>query len=174
MRLASLLALSLCLPLSLPAQAPAAAGPDPLTTLDFLVGTWSAKTANGGYAGMAAAGNYSFHRDLKGHVLQRTGTTDTCKGPATADCQHNDQLTVFPDADGLHALYLDSEGHVIHYIVTTPDPHTVIFLSDSPAGAPHFRLTYHLEGATMNGRFEFAAPGTDTFNPYLVWSGTRQ
>ena len=77
----------------------------------------------------------------------------------------------------IFALYLDSEGHVIYYTVSTPDPHTAVFLSQGPSSAPKFRLTYHLEGigpkAVMSGKFQMAAPGSDDFHSYLEWSGTK-
>lgn len=156
---------------------------DPLQPLDFLVGTWSAKTSAGGTAAATVSGTYTFRRDLAGHALERSSSTDACKGPADFDCQHHDQFTVFADSasphgSGLYALYLDSEGHVIYYTITTPDPRTVVFLSQGAAAAPHFRLTYHLEdsgaSAIMSGKFEGAAPGSNDFRPYLQWSGTKQ
>jgi len=78
----------------------------------------------------------------------------------------------------LLALYLDTEGHVIYYTISTPDAHTVVFNSQALPSLPKFRLTYHLEGngpgAIMNGKFQTAAPGSDDFHSYLEWSGTRQ
>ncbi len=162
---------------------PCAGAQDPLRPLDFLLGTWAAKTTGAGSAGANAAGTYTFRRDLDGHALQRTSSTDTCKGPQSFDCQHHDQLTVFADANsphgsGFYALYLDSEGHVIYYVVTVPDAHTAVFASQSSSGAPHFRLTYHLEGsgaaAVMKGSFEGSAPGSEEYRAYLRWAGTRQ
>ena len=159
---------------------------DPLSPLDFLLGTWSAKTnAPAGTAGAQASGAYTFVRDLNGHALQRTSSADSCKGPATFNCQHHDQLTIFADPNGLaahhatlFALYLDNEGHAIYYTITTPDPHTAIFNSQGPPSIPKFRLTYHLEGAgaaaIMSGKFQMAAPGSDDFHSYLEWSGTKQ
>ena len=163
------------------AQPPSTAAADPLKPLDFLIGTWSAQTGAAGTAGARVTGTFTFRRDLGGHALQRTGSLDSCTGPQTFDCQHHDQLTVFPDANsphgsGVYALFLDSEGHVIYYTISTPDAHTAIFLSQGPASAPHFRLSYHLEGsgptAVMSGKFEGSAPGTTDFHPYLEWSGT--
>jgi hypothetical protein len=164
------------------AQSPA----DPLAPLDFLLGTWSATTNTpAGSAGASSTGTYTFSRDLAGHALMRTSSADTCKGPAIFDCAHHDQLTIFADPNGqtlhnasLFALYLDSEGHVIYYTLTTPDPHTVIFLSQGPQSLTKFRLTYHLEGsgprAIMTGKFQAAAPGTDDFHSYLEWTGAKQ
>lgn len=166
------------------AQTPTApAATDPLHSLDFLLGTWSAKTSAGGTANATVIGTSTFRRDLGGHALQRTGSLDTCTGPQSFDCSHHDQLTIFADASsphggGLYALFLDSEGHVIYYTVSTPDPHTAIFLSQGPASAPHFRLSYHLEGtgptAVLSGKFEGSAPGTTDFHPYLEWSGSAK
>lgn len=165
------------------AQVPSAPAADPLMPLNFLVGTWSARTGAGGTAGATAIGTSTFRRDLGGHALQRTGSLDHCTGPQNFDCEHHDQLTVFADANsphggGLYALYLDNEGHVIYYTVSTPDAHTAIFLSQGPTSAPHFRLSYHLEGsgptAIMTGKFEGAAPGSTDFHPYLEWSGTAK
>ena len=72
---------------------------------------------------------------------------------------------------------MDTEGHVIYYVVSTPDPQTAIFLSQGPPTAPKFRLTYHLEGtgpkAIMTGKFQIAAPGSDDFHSYLEWSGLK-
>ncbi len=159
---------------------------DPLAPLDFLLGTWSAKTDTAaGSAGAQASGTYTFRRDLNGHALVRSTSADTCKGPATYDCTHHDQLTVFadPNALALHkssllALYLDSEGHVIYYTVSTPDTHTAIFNSQSLPSLPKFRLIYHLEGegpkAIMSGKFQMASPGSDDFRSYLEWSGPKQ
>jgi hypothetical protein len=163
------------------AQSPAA---DPLAPLDFLTGTWIAGTNTAGSSSGQIFGTYTFSRDLAGHALQRTGTLATCKGPTDFDCNHHDQLTIFPDPHGaaahgssLFALYLDNEGHVIYYTITTPDSHTAIFLSQGPPTAPKFRLIYHLEGtgpkAVMTGKFQMAAPGSDDYHSYLEWSGSR-
>lgn len=156
---------------------------DPLQPLDFLIGTWTAKTNGAGSAGASALGTYTFRRDLNGHALERSSSTDSCSAPSGFDCQHHDQLTIFPDPHsahgaGLYALYLDSEGHVIYYTVTTPDPRTALFESQGPAATPHFRLRYHLQGsgpdAVMTGSFEGAATASQDFHPYLQWTGRRQ
>jgi hypothetical protein len=185
-RLVLLSLLAIALPLSAQsAAAPAAApAPDPLAPLSFLLGTWVAATGTTGSSGGQVVGTYTFSRDLGGHALQRTGTVASCKGPQDFDCNHHDQLTIFPDPHGaaahgssLFALYLDNEGHVIYYTITTPDPHTAIFLSQGPPTAPKFRLIYHLEGtgpkAVMTGKFQMAAPGSDDYHSYLEWSGSR-
>jgi hypothetical protein len=167
------------------AQTPAPPTPDPLAPLNFLLGTWIAATGATGSSGGQIVGTYTFSRDLGGHAMQRTGTVAACKGPQDFDCNHHDQLTVFPDANALAAhhssllaLYLDNEGHVIYYTISLPDPHTAVFDSQGPKTMPKFRLIYHLEGtgakAVMSGKFQFAPPGSDDFHSYLEWSGTQQ
>jgi hypothetical protein len=159
---------------------------DPLSPLNFLLGTWSAKTdTTAGSAGAQGSGAYTFRRDLNGHALVRSTSYDECKGPANFDCAHRDQLTIFadPNAMAIHkssllALYLDSEGHVIYYSISTPDAHTAIFNSQSLSSQPKFRLIYPLEGdgpkAIMSGKFQMASPGSEDFHSYLEWSGPKQ
>jgi hypothetical protein len=181
-----LLALAFCLA-PLAAQSPTSTpSSDPLASLDFLIGTWSAKTdAAASSAGAQGSGTYTFRRDLNGHALARSSSYDDCKGPANFDCGHRDQLTIFadPNAMAMHkssllALYLDSEGHVIYYTISTPDSHTAIFNSQSLPSLPKFRLIYHLEGdgpkAIMSGKFQTASPGSEDFHSYLEWSGSKQ
>jgi hypothetical protein len=177
MRMSRLL-ITLILSSALCAAAQTPTPTDPLAPLDFLTGPWIAATNATGSSSGNVLGTYTFTRTLAGHALERTGTVATCKGPQDFDCNHHDSLTIFPEAGSLAALYLDNEGHVIHYLVTLPDPHTAVFLSQGPAAAPRFRLTYHLEGtgpkAIMTGKFQFAPPGSDDFHSYLEWSGTKQ
>ncbi|MEI9979330.1 MAG: hypothetical protein WDN23_10065 [Edaphobacter sp.] len=141
--------------------------------LHILLGTWKAQTSAQGAARAQSVGTYTFQSDLNGNVITRTSSTDACKGPSNFDCQHHDSLTIYHDTDDTtpHALYADSEGHVIHYDVSAPDPNTVILLSNTPG--PKFRLVYHFEGGIMSGKFQFAPPGTSEFKSYLEWSGTR-
>lgn len=186
MRRLALLAFALCAA-SIAAQTPASTqSGDLLVPLDFLLGTWSAKTNTAASsAGAQSTGTYTFRRDLNGHALVRSSAADTCKGPANFNCNHHDQLTIFADPNAmaahkssLLALYLDSEGHVIYYTISTPDAHTAVFNSQGGSSQPKFRLTYHLEGdgpkAIMSGKFQMAAPGSEDFRSYLEWSGVKQ
>jgi hypothetical protein len=139
--------------------------------LEFLIGTWEAKTS-GGSAGAAASGTYSFQTELKGHVLARHSDNSGCKGPADFDCLHSDLLYIYPGAP-YRAVYFDNEGHVIQYDVSTPSPTMVVFLSNGPKTEPAFRLIYELKGSTMFGKFQMRLPGQDEFRSYLEWSGGK-
>jgi hypothetical protein len=142
--------------------------------LHILLGTWKAQTAAQGTAAAKVLGTYTFQYDLNSNVITRTSSTDTCKGPASFDCQHHDTLILYRDTgDSIpHAFYADSEDHVIHYDVTAPDTNTIILLSNTPG--PHFRLIYHFENGIMSGKFQFAPPGSSEFKSYLEWSGVKQ
>lgn len=155
------------------AQAPRATD-DEWQPLRFLIGTWSA-TTDGGAAGATADGRYVFRLELGGHVLARHAWTAACAGPDDFDCAHGDLLYVFRETagGGPRAIYFDSEGHVIHYAVTTPRPDAVVLESPASDGGPQFRLSYERHGSDMRGRFETKLPGRD-FQTYLAWSGTKQ
>ena len=153
------------------ASALSAQTPDPWKSLRFLIGTWEGKT-QGGSAGAASAGVYTFQLDLKGHVLGRYGAYTACAGPADFNCEHGDMLYVYEAAGGpLKAIYFDNEGHTIHYDVTTPAADTAVFLSAAGQPGPRFRLTYELKGGVMSGKFQMSMPGQTEFRSYLEWAG---
>lgn len=141
-------------------------------SLQFLVGTWEAKT-QGGSAGAVGSGTYIFQLELRGHVLARHSGTAGCKGPADFDCEHSDLLYVYQSSPGgpVKAIYFDNEGHVINYDVTTPAPNRAVFLSSASNPGPQFRLVYELKDRTMQGRFQMRMPGESEFKSYLEWSG---
>lgn len=169
-----IIAIALCRMLSAQ-NAPPTRGSDPWKPLRFLIGTWQAKT-QGGSAGATAAGTYTFRLELRDHVLARYTTSAGCKGPTDFDCEHGDVLYVYPESsgNGLKAIYFDNEGHVIHYNVASPQPQTVIFLSDQSQPGPQFRLTYELRERVLYGRFQMRMPGQNDFTSYLEWSGPNQ
>jgi hypothetical protein len=147
---------------------------DPWKALRFLLGTWEAKT-QGGSAGAAASGTYTFQLELRNHVLARHSASAGCKGPADFDCEHGDLLYLYQDAAGqpLKAIYFDNEGHVIHYEVTTPAPKTAVLVSAASQNGPQYRLVYELKGPLMAGKFQMRMPGQSEFRSYLEWSGAR-
>ena len=148
---------------------------DPWKSLQFLIGTWEAHT-QGGSAGAAGTGTYTFQPELHNHVLARHSSSEKCKGPADFDCEHSDLLYVYQEAPGqsYKAIYFDSEGHVIHYDVSVPNPSTAIMLSEPSQQGPQFRIMYEFKEATMYGKFQIRAPGQTEFHSYLEWSGPKR
>jgi hypothetical protein len=157
------------------AQNGAPTGGESLKALSFLEGTWEAKTG-GGAAGASVAGSFTFVLELGGHVLARHSKDASCKGPADFDCEHRDLLYVYQDAPGqpLKAIYFDSEGHVIQYGVSTPTATSAVFLSDSAAPGPQFRLMYEKTDGIMSGKFQMHMPGQTEWKSYLEWSGAKK
>jgi len=147
----------------------------PWQSLQFLIGTWEAKT-QGGSAKAEGTGTYLFQLELRNHILARHSSGEGCKGPADFNCAHSDLLYVYQDAAGAphKAIYFDNEGHVIHYQVSTPTASSVIFLSDPSRPGPQFRLSYTLNGSIMSGKFQVRMPGQAEFTSYLEWSGAKK
>ncbi len=162
--------------LTLPLLAQVSSQPsDPWKALGFLQGTWEAKT--NGESGVQVQGTYTFQMELKNHVLARHSHYSAgCKGPADFDCDHGDLLYVYQQMPGesLKALYLDNEGHVIHYSVSAPTATSAEFLSDASQPGPRFRLLYELHGEVMSGKFQIRMPGQNEWKSYLEWSGSKQ
>jgi hypothetical protein len=152
--------------------------PDRWQALNFLLGTWAANV-QGGSAGASSNGLYAFELELKRHVLARVYAGPVnCVAPVsqTFDCQHSDLLYIYQEGDGqpFKAIYLDNEGHVIHYDVSTPDATTAVFLSAASATGPQFRLIYQRKNSTMSGKFQMRMPGQTDWKSYLEWSGEKQ
>lgn len=148
--------------------AASAAQPPPLAALEFLVGDWRAvDTAPGEH------GSFSFRFEAQHHVLVRTNEAVYDAAPSRPASRHDDLMVVYEENGGLRADYFDSEGHVIRYAGST-GPNRVVLVSDPDPRGPRYRLTYSLDGATLNGSFEVAAPGSpDAFKPYLAWKARR-
>jgi hypothetical protein len=148
---------------------------DPWKALTFLEGTWDARTQSGS-AGAQVSGTYTFKAELKHHVLARHSEPADCKGPKAFDCKHSDLLYVYEEAQGqpLKAIYLDNEGHVIHYVVSTPDRTTALFVSEASPSGPQFQLVYQLKDAVMSGKFQMRMPGQADWRSYLEWSGAKK
>ncbi len=149
--------------------------PDIWKPLQFLIGTWEAKTT-GGSSGAVSTGTYSFQLELRNHILSRHTIAADCKGPADYNCEHSDLLYVYQDAPGkpYRAIFFDNEGHVIHYGVSVPHPASVAFTSDPSTPGPEYRLSYELKGEVMFGKFDIRMPGRTEFTTYLEWSGGRK
>jgi hypothetical protein len=94
-------------------------------------------------------------------VLARYSKLSNCKGPKAYDCKHSDLLYIYKEAHGqpLSAIYLDNEGHVIHYTISTPEAATALFVSEASPSGPQFQLIYQLKDGVMSGKFQMRLPG---------------
>ena len=72
-----------------------------------------------------------------------------------------------------HAIYFDSEGHVIRYNLTFPSANNVVFESEASQPGPRYRLSYWMNGPALDGKFEVAPPGAD-YKTYMRWTSKKE
>ncbi len=142
----------------------------------FLAGEWAGE--GGGEPGKGS-GRFSFVWDLQEKVLMRRDRAEYPAGQGRPAASHEDLMVIYR-ADGrgpTKAIYFDSEGHVINYVVTfSDDNRTLIFLSNALPATPRFRLSYTRSGDdSMAIKFEIAPPGKpESFQTYLQGNARRQ
>lgn len=138
--------------------------------LQFLIGAWS--SAGSTQLG-EGHGGFSFERQLNDYVLVRRNFAEYKSGPA-AGSRHDDLMIIYADAPNAspHAIYFDSEGHVIRYNVSFPAANAAVFESESTQPGPRFRLSYVLDGQVLKGKFEVSPPSAD-YKTYLSWQAER-
>jgi hypothetical protein len=151
------------------AQAPSLPKPS-WQHLQFLVGAWS--SAGSTQLG-EGNGKFSFEPQLNRYVLVRRSFAEYKSGPA-AGTRHDDLMIIYAGAPHAspHAIYFDSEGHVIRYNVSFPAANAAVFESESAQPSPRFRLSYVLDGKILKGRFEVAPPNAE-YKTYLSWQAER-
>jgi len=138
-----------------------------LTPLQFLVGAWDA--SGSGKPG-SSAGTFTFTVEAGGKAMVRHNASTSPQG------KHEDVMLIHTESpNAVRAEYVDSEGHVIYYTVTTPDAKTVVFATDVKADAPGFRLSYHAnEDGSLATKFETAPPGKTEYSTYLEGTAHRK
>jgi len=155
---------ALLVPFSLPAQDWAPVG--------FLIGKWTGEGSGGPGNG---AGAFTLLPDLQSKVLVRKSFADYPAANGRPATRHEDLMIVYrqPGSGELRAMYYDSEGHVIAYLVK-PVEGGVAFVSDGPPDQMRYRLTYLAAGKDRARlKFEIAPPGKD-FAQYLEASIRRE
>ena len=141
----------------------------------FLLGEWVG-TGNGQPG--QGTGGFTFKPDLQQHVLVRTNRAEYPAAKERPAYKHDDLMVIYHEtaASPLRAIYFDNEGHVIHYAVRIDAAdETAIFLSESEAGTPGYRLSYVGKTAdTVNIKFEVAPPDKpEQFQTYIEATAKR-
>ncbi len=142
---------------------------DHLKKLDFLLGEWTGIAAERDTQLGAGQGSFSFEPQLKQKIIMRRNSANYASG-----VQHDDLMVIYADApnETPRAIYFDTEGHVIQYTLTFPAPNRVVFESDTSQPGPKYRLTYWMEGGSLDGRFEIAAPASE-YQTYMSWTSKK-
>jgi len=133
--------------------------------IEFLFGQWTAK--GGGASAGQGSGEFSFEPQVNKQIVVRKNFAEYTSGKE-AGTRHDDLMIVYRENDSLRAIYFDSEGHTIHYMVRSPSANVAVFESDPTQPGPKYRLTYSLQGAELDGKFEVNG------NPYLTWTSIRK
>lgn len=131
----------------------------------FLIGHW---TGEGTGQPGAGTGEFSFTPDLQGKILTRHSFAEYPAAGSKPAFRHDDLMIVYHDdaTRELHAIYFDSEDHIIRYAVN-PVAGGVAFVSEGKPGEMRYRLTYTPTGKdALKLKFEVAPPGKD-FAPYI-------
>jgi hypothetical protein len=138
--------------------------------LDFLLGEWMGAAGEKDTQIGAGQGSFSFQPELKQKIIVRRNSAHYESG-----AQHDDLMVIYRDApnDTPRAIYFDTEGHVIRYNLAFPSPNRVVFESDGAQPGPKFRLTYWLDGGSLDGRFEIAAPSSE-YKTYMSWTSKKR
>jgi hypothetical protein len=139
--------------------------------IEFLFGNWTAR--GGGASTGQGVGDFSFEPQVNRQIVVRKNFAEYTSGPE-AGTRHDDLMIIYADPPGqpLHAIYFDSEGHTIRYIVKTASSNSAIFESDGTQPGPRYRLSYLLRDKELEGKFEVAPPGAE-FKTYLNWTSVR-
>jgi hypothetical protein len=137
--------------------------------LDFLLGDWTGVAGEKDTPYGAGQGAFSFKAELKQKIIVRRNNAKYHSGD-----MHDDLMVIYLDESNSapRAIYFDTEGHVIRYVLSFPSPLHVVFESDLMQTGPKYRLTYWLQCASLNGRFEIASESND-YKPYLNWTSKR-
>ena len=137
--------------------------------LDFLLGKWTGVAGEKDTPLGAGQGAYSFEPELARKIIVRRNNATYNSG-----VQHDDLMIIYLDAPSApRAIYFDSEGHVIRYNLAFPSANRAVFESDAALPGPRYRLTYWLEGAQLNGKFEVAPPASD-YKTYMSWTSKKR
>jgi len=137
--------------------------------LQFLLGKWTGIATEKDSPHGSGQGAFSFLPEMNGKIIVRKNLADYSSGE-----HHEDLMIIYQDTPDspARAIYFDSEGHVIHYNVTVPSTNNVTFESEASQPGPRYRLSYSLNGAALDGKFEVAPPGAD-YKTYLRWTSKK-
>ena len=134
--------------------------------LEFLLGSWTGAASEKDTPNGAGQGAFSFEPNLNKRIIVRRNNATYNSGAS-----HDDLMVIYTEG-GTRAIYFDTEGHVIRYNVSAPSVNRVVFESDGTQPGPKYRLSYWLDGGSLNGKFEIAASANE-FKTYMSWTSRR-
>jgi hypothetical protein len=141
--------------------------PDPWKDFRFLIGTWSGDGM--GVAGKGI-GTMTIETDLNDSVLRMTNQVDFTS--ADKKTVYKGTMVVY---SGQKALFMDNEGHVLHYTVSVA-PKTITFISvpERVPVLPRFRFSYQDMGdGKVKCSFNIAPAGSPKYTIHVSGTATK-
>lgn len=137
--------------------------------LEFLLGKWTGNAGEKDTPLGAGQGGFSFEPELNQKIIVRHSRAAYDSG-----VKHDDLMVIYLDApnDTPRSIYFDTEGHVIRYNLSFPASNRVTFESDGSQPGPKYRLSYWLNGRSLDGKFEVAPPGAE-YKTYMSWTSKK-
>jgi hypothetical protein len=141
----------------------------PWKKLKFMLGDWTGVAGEKDTPQGAGSGGFSFKPELNGKVIVRRNHAAYDSG-----VKHDDLMVIYldPPTDAPRAIFFDTEGHVIRYNLSFPAANRVVFESDGTQPGPKYRLTYWMNGSSLDGKFEVAPPGAE-YKSYMSWTSKK-
>jgi hypothetical protein len=141
-----------------------------LQPLAFLVGNWDSGEGKVAETGGTSKGGSVFTVESDGAAILRRDHTELFGKDGKPAGGFHQTMLIYPDGGGLHADYVDGEGHAIHYTgATVTAGKSVTFttaVGTSAGQGPVFRLSYELQGPEVLAvSFGMTPPGSDQFRP---------
>lgn len=137
-----------------------------LAPLAFLAGNWDSGEGKVAETGGTSKGGSAFTVESDGAAILRRDRTELFgKDGKPAGAFHQTML-IYAEGDGLHADYVDGEGHAIHYVSAAVTAGKSVIFTSAPGQGPVFRLSYDLQSPDMLAvSFGMTPPGADQFRP---------
>ena len=155
--------------LSLFLAAPAIAQPalkPALAPLAFLMGNWDSGEGKVAETGGTSKGGSVFTMESDGAAILRRDHTELFGKDGKPSGGFHQTMLIYPDGGGLHADYVDGEGHAIHYVSATVTAGKSVTFTSAAGQGPLFRLSYELQAPDVLAvRFGMTPPGSDQFRP---------
>ena len=146
---------------------------DPWKPFQALIGDW---VGEGGGGPGQGGGGFSYQFDLQRNVIIRKNYAEYPAQNGRPAARHDDLMIVYLDdaSKRPRAIYFDSEGHTIRYVITVSGDSLIFESEAGEPGAHYYRLTQTPTGGRLSGKFEVRAPGEAQYKTYIEFRARRK
>jgi hypothetical protein len=137
-----------------------------LAPVAFLVGSWDSGDGKVADTGGTSKGGSVITVESDGAAILRRDHTELFDKAGKPAGGFHQTMIVYPDGGGVHADYVDGEGHAIHYVSAEIVAGKSVTFSSAPGQGPLFRLTYEVQSPdALTVTFGMTPPGQSEFRP---------